>query len=326
MKKSIDTVFISAFADEMKSYLDLRRAEGHHYSKERHYLRSLDQYLVFKGITEKRLDISVIECWLADMQGERNVNTKIVYISHYTQFAKYLHSLGYEAFIPERPMDDKSYIPYVFTESEIKRIFKVADNLSHNQNITFSSLHFPILLRILYGCGLRVNEALGLRICDVDLDSNSLMIYNAKGNMDRLVPMDSVLGDILSKYIAKLGDTSSNSLLFANGKGERHSLTKFRFWFNKTLEAADIEKPVLPKYSRNICPHCLRHTFAVHSFRKQDLAGVDMYASAPLLSTFLGHKRAYGTQAYLHMTAENSEDMINKTAAYTTWLFPRVPA
>jgi len=113
--------------------------------------------------------------------------------------------------------------------------------------------------------------------------------------------------------------------LFSTRKGVRHSDAIVRFWFNKSLEAAGIEKPTLPRYTRNICLHCLRHTFAVHSFRKQDLAGVDMYAAEPFLSVYMGHTRLYGTETYLHMTAENSADVIEKTTAYTDGLFPEVP-
>jgi hypothetical protein len=74
-----------------------------------------------------------------------------------------------------------------------------------------------------------------------------------------------------------------------------------------------------------ICLHCMRHTFAVNSFRKQDHAGVDMYTATPFLSTYMGHDNILGTQTYLHMTAENSVDVIEQTTEYTVGLFPEVP-
>jgi integrase len=217
-------------------------------------------------------------------------------------------------------MGDESYTPYVFSESEIGRLCLAADNLG------FGNHDFSVILRILYACGLRLNEALRLQISDVDLSSNVLLIHNAKGNKDRLVPVDSSLADILERYIARYHHESANdSLLFSNRKGERHSGTVVRYWFNKALESAGIEKPELPRYTRNICLHCLRHTFAVSSFRKQDLAGVDMYAAAPFLSVYMGHAKIHGTETYLHMTAETGADVIEKTTTYTEGLFPEVP-
>jgi len=319
--------FASPFADEITAYLELRKSQGHNHLREKHFLGSLDRYLLGKNISKKELSAPMIEGWLQSLSVEISVNTKIVYISHYSQFAKYLHTLGFEAFIPERPIDDKSYIPYVFSEAEIARIFASVDNLAASYRRSgFAGLQFPILLRILYGCGLRLDEALGLQVGDVDLKSGVLLIRSAKGNKDRLVPMDDSLADVLSRYISHNRKNSpKDTLMFSNRKGERHSGMMMRHWFNVTLEEAGIEKPDLPRYSRNICLHCLRHTFAVHSFRKHDLAGMDMYSAAPLLSPYMGHAKIYGTETYLHMTAENSADIIEKTAAYSSGLFPEVP-
>jgi integrase len=256
-----------------------------------------------------------------------SVNTKIVYISHYTQFAKYLGTLGITAFVPERPVDDKSYAPYVFSADEISRLFAAADDAAANaRSQQLARMAFPLILRMLYGCGLRLNEALRLRIADIDLQAGTLLIRNAKGSKDRIVPMDNSLTEIVRVFMAsQRANALLDSFLFPNRKGQPCSDVNVRMWFNLTLEKAGIEKPNLPRYSRNICPHCLRHTFAVVSFRKQDRAGVDMYAATPYLSTYMGHDRIYGSEKYLHMTAENSEDVIAQTTAYSAGLFPEVP-
>ena len=319
--------FAGIFADEILSYLKLRESQGHQHLRERRYFVSLDRYLLTENLTRKELAAPVVEGWLKSLSPDMSVNTKIVYISHYSGFAKYIQTLGFDAFVPERPIDDKSYAPYVFSEMEIGRIFASADNLSnsHGKSV-FVRLQFPILLRILYGCGLRLEEALLLKSGDVDLASGVLLIRNAKGNKDRLVPMDDSLTGILSQYILHTcKNNSKDVLLFSNRKGEQHSGTAMRHWFNRTLQASGIEKPNLPRYSRNICLHCLRHTMAVHSFRKQDLAGTDMYSASPLLSTYMGHDRIYGTEKYLHLAAESSADIIEQTALCSSGLFPEVP-
>ena len=319
--------FSSIFSDEIIAYLKLRESRGHHHLSERRYFVSLDSYLLSENIVNKELTAPIVEGWLKTLPPDMSVNTKIVYISHYSGFARYLNTFGLTAFIPERPVDDKSYIPYVFSEMEIERIFTSADNFANSSRKSkFADLQFPIILRILYGCGLRLDEALSLQVGDVDVISGVLLIHNAKGNKDRLVPIDDSLADILNRYISHNHNISpKDMLLFSNRKGERHSGTIMRHWFNIALEKAGIEKPDLPRYSRNICLHCLRHTFAVRSFRKQDLAGVDMYSAAPLLSMYMGDERVCGTEKYPHMTAENSVDIIEKSVAYSLGLFPEVP-
>jgi site-specific recombinase XerD len=310
--------FASIFSDEFCDYLKLRKSQGHLHLKDTYILKLLDQYLVANSVTEKTLSAAVIEDWIHSLSSQISVNTKIVYISHYSQFAKYLSTLGISTFVPERPMEDKSYTPYVFSNSEIERIFAAADNVEAQK--------FPIILRILYGCGLRLGEALSLRVRDVELQSGILKVSRAKGNKDRLVPMDESLSDILSKYIAlNCVNATDDTLLFPNTKSEIISDAVMRYWFGLTLKKANIQQPILPKGGRGICLHCMRHTFAVNSFRKQDHAGVDMYTATPFLSTYMGHDNILGTQTYLHMTAENSVDVIEQTAEYTMGLFPEVP-
>ena len=317
--------FISAFADEFSEYIALRESQGRVISFYLHYCHSLDQYFVAEGILKKELSVNIVEGWLQSLPPEISTRTKAVYISHYSGFAKYLHTLGLPAFIPESVIIDKSYLPYIFSEEEIGLFFNVADSLSIG-NIPFVNLAFPLLMRILYGCGLRVNEALRLQVGDFDMESRVLLIRNAKGNRDRLVPTEDSLAEILTRYITiNRKGCPKETLLFQNRRGNQVTQWTIRYQFNRTLELAGIEKPKLPRYRRNICLHCMRHCFAVNSFRKQDLAGVDMYSAAPLLSAYMGHTRMNGTETYLHMSAENSRDIIEKAAEYSKGLFPGVP-
>jgi len=319
--------FTSIFAQEFMGYLDLRESQGRRHTRECHYFKTLDQYILSENLAEKELTPPMIEGWLRALPDSMSANTKIVYISHYTQFAKYLSTLGITAFVPERPVEDKSYAPYIFSTDEISRLFAAADDVAENtQSQRLARVEFPLILRILYGCGLRLNEALHLRIADLDLQTGVILIRNAKGNKDRIVPMNKSLTKIMKTFMSSQRSSSlPDSFLFPNRKGEPYSATVVRMWFNLTLEKAGIEKPNLPRYSRNICLHCVRHTFAVMSFRKQDHAGVDMYAAAPYLSTYMGHEKIYGSEKYLHMTAENSEDVIGQTNSYSVRLFPEVP-
>ena len=316
----------SILKDEIYAYLNLRASQGHK-GKERYVLHTLDAFLTESRLSEKCLAPHYIDEWINSFPKHLNVNTKAVNISHYTQFAKYLHSLEIPAFIPERPRSNRSYIPYIFSQEEIDRMFEAADSLSTIKGFDFSTcIQFPMLMRLLYGCGLRLGEALALKISDVDFEKSCITIRIAKENKERLVSMDASLSGILENY-CKIVFTSlpKTSFLFENRKHGERSHTWTRRCFHAVLECAEIEIPTLPKNGRNICVHCLRHTFAVNAFRQQSIAGVDSYAYAHLLSVYMGHADLLGTETYLHMTAETGRDIYDKMAPYSSSIFPEVP-
>lgn len=198
---------------------------------------------------------------------------------------RYLHTLKIPAFIPERPCGNKLYAPYIFSQTEMEKMIAAADcRVFEKKGDKTAQLQFPLVLRMLYGCGLRLDEVLLLRTGNVDLEAGVLKVHGGKGNKDRLAPMDASLTEICRQYFAAAGKSAGvDALLFENSKGGRRSQIWARTWFNYALVKANIQKPTLPRYSRNTCLHCLRHTFAVESFRRQDQAGVDLYAAAPLL-------------------------------------------
>lgn len=320
-------VYNSILKNEIYDFLKLRAAQGRN-RKTWYILLALDVFLTETCLSEKLLKPECIDGWVGKISHKMSISTQLVYISHYTQFAKYLQSMGIGAFIPERPVRENKYVPYIFSREELDKMFETADKFS-GANVTGRSpnpIHFPMLIRILYGCGVRLGEALSLTVADIDLDEGVIKVRNAKGNKDRLVPMDESLTAIFRRYMSVFGkDLKENSLIFESRKHTQYSEKWALHCFQNTLKHAGIALHILPRYSRNICVHCLRHTFAVNSFRKQDIEGFDSYGSVPLLSVYMGHDDMMGTESYLHMTAENSNDIYEKMNRYTEGILPEAP-
>jgi integrase len=316
--------FSSTFKKEMVGFSNLRASQGKS-GKSRYIIASLDQYLTEHETTEKTLLPNMVEDWILKWSRATNPNTMRVHLSYYTQFAKYLHSLGIAAFIPDRPLPDRTYVPYIFSAKEMDDIFHAADNMRmHCPSLT--PIQFPMLLRLLYACGLRLGEALRLRKSDVDAINGILRIWNGKGNKDRLVPMDKTLSKVLLLYCsAVIHSGNDDAFIFAGDNGNSRSFAWALQNFQRILRDAKIDMLHLPAQSRNICLHCLRHTFAVDSFRKQTLNGVDSYSASPFLSIYLGHYNLIGTQVYLHMTAETSTDIHKIISNHAKGMFPEVP-
>jgi len=230
----------SILKDEIYGFINLRKSQGLQCLCET-AMRYLDTYLADKNVSEKNITPNIIDGWIAESFNNLNPNTVNNYASDYIQFAKYLNTLGINAYFPLLSGFRQSYVPYIFSKEEIGVIFDTADNIKSAINPE-GELWFPMLLRLLYGCGLRLAEALSLTFSDVDLNGGVLFVKKAKGNKDR-----------------QLSETA------------------------------------------------------------------DSYRITPLLSTYLGHTDLSGTQKYLHMTAEVSENIHTNAAAYYEGLFPEVP-
>lgn len=317
--------FVSSLKERFSTYLELRESQGHKASKERHIFISLDKYLLNAGIKDQNLTPIIIDGWLAALPAKLNVNTVNVYISHYIQFAKYLQSFGYIAFIPEKSIGNRSYVPYIFHEDELLSIINSADELlvSATKANRHNAACFTVMIRMFIGCGFRLNEIRLLKTKDVDLDCGIIYIKNAKGNKDRIVPMHESLIKNLRIY-DESGIPQEEDWFFPSMTGNPISCSWIRDAFLKCIKNIGIEKPDLPKHSRNICLHCIRHSYAVAALRQLDSKGIDLYSEIPILSTYMGHENLYGTEHYLHMTVENSRDILLKMEKFNKGLFPEV--
>ena len=321
-------VYESVLKNEFVDFADLRKARG---IKDDgiYVLERLDTYLVSQGISEKSLTSAVVEGFITHYGRDRSIKTVSHYAAYCSQFARYLNTLGISAFVVEQIKPTCDYIPYIFTEDEISKIFHAADNITtigHCEDRMAARIQIPMLIRLFYGCGLRLSEALTLRYGHVDFNNGTLFIQNAKGYKDRLVPMDATLTETLSRYcIIAIPSRDKEQLLFEGEKqGKcRHTSSVDRH-FKQIVQSSGIEV-AHPNMIRKIGVHCLRHTFVVHSFRKQDKSGIDNYRTTPSLSLYIGHDSLLETQRYLHNAAEVIEDIWNATSAMAKSIFPRVP-
>lgn len=320
-------VFFSVFKTEMNDFVELRASQGLRDYTKLYILESLDRYLIAQNVSEKIITPNIIDDWLMIRKSTMHTNTINNFINYYAPFARYLNGLGFTAFIPKKSISAHTYLPHIFTKDELNTLFYAADEMEGRVNGSLSRVQFPILLRLLFGCGFRLVEVLRLRVSDFDATNGVIHVLNGKGNLDRLVPMEESLSDVLNSYCSTLfmGRTD-NPYLFEKKNRTHRTFAWAQWYFGKLLDSTDIEKPKLQPHSRNICLHCFRHTFAVNSLRANEASGRDDYDLVPLLSVYLGHKHLTGTQVYLHMTSENAKDILAITGEFAGEVFPRVPS
>ncbi len=282
------TQFHSPLAPHMEKFLQEKRVCGCRYASQVFLLRNLDRLLVEQGLSQVELPRTFVEQWTAKQLHER-VTTQIPRLSLIRQFAGFLTRHGIPAFVPFVKVSSVvgfDFVPHIFSIVEIERLLNAADGMGPTKLSPFRHLVLPELFRLLYGCGLRIGEALGLTVADVDLEQGILTIRDAKGK-DRLVPMTPSLTDRLRSYWKQLNERGSEAIFFPTAAACAYATGSVYSIFRELLRRAGI-----PHGGRGHGPrlHDIRHTFAVHRFARWYREGVDLNAKLPVLATYMGHE------------------------------------
>ena len=192
-----------------------------------------------------------------------------------------------EGVIPDNPCDRVDspklgrYLPEVLSVDEVTSIMEVVD-LS-----AWQGLRDRAILEVLYGCGLRVSEAAGLKISCLYIDEGYIRIVG-KGNKERLVPLGEMAADALMAYMKNRPVPSGaeyDDLVFLNRFGRSLSRQSIFMMIKTNALLADIRK--------EISPHTLRHSFATHL--------VEGGADLRLVQEMLGHESITTTEIYTHI-------------------------
>jgi len=322
----VDNPYKSVLANEINDYMRLLESAGRSMPSYRITFKSLDAYLVKNNIQEKALTESLVDDWLRSQTCKPI--TKNGRITHLRHFARYLSALEIPAYEPEPLKASSDFVAYTFTDEEFAAIIAAADSFAAVKCRTNSTSYvFPVLLRILYGCGLRIGEALPLRWGDINFDNEVIFIREAKNYKQRLVPMHSSLASVLKLYRERrVSDNPNADLLFeSNQKHDEPYLDwTFRQWFLTILGIAGITVHRKKPFDHSISPHTLRHYFTYKSFLQSEANGRSLEETAPFLATYLGHDSFQGTEKYLttdYTVYESSQKRMNESIGR---LFPEV--
>lgn len=190
-------------------------------------------------------------------------------------------------------------VPYLYSAGEISALVHAAETL----NRPLAAATYQALISLLAVSGLRINEAVTLQRSDVDLDAGVLRVTGKSGKV-RLVPLHSTTTAMLRSYATRRDrlcpiPQGTSFFITCTGRPVHPNLARKTFW--KLLDRAGIETP--PGRHRPRL-HDLRHSFAVTIYLGWYRDGVDVQASAPLLSTFLGHRCPSDTYWYLTAAPE----------------------
>ena len=221
-------------------------------------------------------------------------NSAARYYSSIKGFFRYLFIQNY---IKENPMEKvsspklKKGLPLVLSVTEVDSI------LSRPDTSVVLGLRDKALLELLYACGVRVSELLGLKVSDLFFNEEMIRVFG-KGSKERLVPVGRSAVKWVKEYLIKSRTMlekkhKSENFLFLNKRGTK--LSRMGIWkiVDKYVKDAGIKKEVHP--------HTFRHSFATHLLE----GGADLRA----VQEMLGHADISTTQIYTHIDREYIKQM-----------------
>jgi integrase/recombinase XerD len=316
--------FQSTLSTPIEGYIAEKQAVGYKFEKGIAMLKRFDSFVYSRSLKENELTKQIVMEWTARKSNETN-STQCGRISLLRGLAIYMNRVGYSSYVYPKAMitvDRYAYIPYIFSGDEMRRIFKICDDYSMSDTTPNRHLVLPLLLRLLYGCGLRISEALHLTLNDVDLNRGILHIRDTKFNKERMVPMADSLTKRCREYcktadIGKLG----NIYFFPSPFGGHYSDSTVYKLFRDVLRQAGISHLGRGKGPRI---HDLRHVFAVNCLKKWVMEKRDLNNCLPYLSAYLGHEDLRGSQRYLRLTADLYPDITSKIEKTCSYIIPEV--
>ncbi|MFN4084231.1 MAG: site-specific tyrosine recombinase/integron integrase [Bacteroidia bacterium] len=179
-----------------------------------------------------------------------------------------------------RPKRGKQ-LPKVLSVEEVADILNACKNLKHKS-----------MLSLIYSAGLRRSELLNMLKTDIDSKRMVIMIRNAKGMKDRIVPLSSGILELLREYYKKY---KPKEFLFEGQYGGKYSERSLELVLKKAVGQAGIKK--------NVNLHMLRHSYATHLME----AGTHLRH----IQELLGHKSPKTTQIYTHVSREEIGKIIS---------------
>ena len=220
-------------------------------------------------------------------------------------FARYCSAIDARMQIPPPDLIPCRYVrpqPYFFADGDIERLLTAALNLPPNDGLQRWTFH--CLFGLLSVSGLRIGEARGLTLDDVDLDEALLTIRSSKFGKSRLVPLHASTVQVLADYLQRRKrflPASSVNHVFVNDRGMLLSHDQALDTFQRLLKTIGFATQA---QERRPHLHDLRHRFAIETLLQWYRDGQQVERRLPVLSAYLGHTEVRDTYWYLSARPE----------------------
>jgi len=292
------------------------RARHYSYRTEQSYIQWVRRFILFHNKRHPaEMGTTEIEAFLSHLATNKNISVStqnqalsaLLFLYRHVLQKEISPTLNYA--IAKRP----KRLPVVLSRDEIRRLMTYLDGISW------------LVAQLLYGSGLRLSEALRLRIKDIDFSNNYILVRNGKGDKDRVTLLPQSIQPHLKIqiqrsrriYMRDLQNPRWEGVSIPNALGQKYpNAPKAWIWqylfpaerlstdprsqrlLRHHLNPSSIQKAIRraasqAKITKHVTPHTLRHSFATHLLE----AGYDIRTVQELL----GHKDIRTTMIYTHV-------------------------
>ncbi len=238
----------------------------------------------------EQLDLSLLREWLAGLYDARlttvTVRRKLAAVRALYKFLLQEGVIEANPAARLRTPKVKQRLPDVMSEEKTNQLIDAVESGRHFEKP--SRERDLAFLELLYGCGIRVSELVGINLEDLDLRERWLRV-RGKGNKQREVPIGERAALAVDRYLAIRIPAPSERALFLNGRGERLSDRQVRRLVKMYALAATGDSTVHP--------HSFRHAYATHLLSD----GADLRS----IQELLGHARLSTTQKYTQVSLKD---------------------
>lgn len=281
--KTLQPIFENPLVKVPEEYVEHLKTRRYSMSTIKTYVSMFRDFLAFykeKNLTDiNEADIKKYLFYLVDKKKvsystqNQAINAIKFYFEHVLKEEK-------KSYWIDRPKKEYK-LPVVASEEEIIRMIAATDNIKHK-----------CIIAMLYSTGARRGELINMRIQDIDLAREQVVIRGGKGKRDRITLLSKQLSKVIAGYI----DTyKPNYWLFEGGNRKKYTGSSVGKVIRKACKNAGIKK--------SITPHVLRHSFATHLMEQ----GTD----TRYIQKLLGHKSLNTTAIYTHVSNHSLQNITN---------------
>lgn len=210
-------------------------------------------------------------CLIVDNTRVKSGSYQNMIINSFKSYFSLMRDREFDYKIFPRPKN-KITQPDILSTDEVQSIIDVTMNMKHKT-----------IIALMYSCALRVSEVINMRLKDIDSKNQMINVRQAKGGVDRVVPLDSSILHLLRRYWENYRMTE---FLFEGAKGGRYSSTSVQNIIKKAAKKAGINK--------KISTHSLRHSSITQMVKN----GVDLRS----IQKIAGHKNINTTANYIRLS------------------------
>jgi integrase len=285
----------------VQAYLALRRAAGFEMINAGYLLASYAEFSTERNETHVTTETAI--AWASKAQSVAQRDERLNTICRFVRFIR-----------PEDPRHElppanhfgwhkRRRVPYIYSDGEIKRLVEAAGQIGPAD--TLRPHTYSTLLALLAATGLRVSEALHLRIADITLDG--LLIRATKFKKTRLVPLHATAAAGLRRYVTRRRQIGAcDDHVFITDHGQPLPYQTVHCAFQRIKKAAGLSSSQTGRHPRL---HDIRHAFAVKALRASPVGRNRIGEHMVALSTYLGHVNIHATYWYLEATSELLQDI-----------------